>query len=118
RSQASAGLNSARFGISIEAEISVMGAGIGFFESIAHPSLSATLPFLPSAADLNANRCPEEAKCLPQLVDQETLIREMERRGDVGEEHERRRRHADLRRVEDAHVLAAGADRRVGCGDG
>ena len=37
---------------------------------------------------------------------------------DVGEEHERRRRDAGLRGVEDAHFPAAGAGRRMDGGDG
>ena len=53
---------------------------------------------------LDADRRADEPERLAQLVDQEPLVREVERRRDVGEEHERRRRHADLRRVEDAHV--------------
>ena len=41
----------------------------------------------------------------------------MKRRRDVGEEDERRRRDADLRRVQDPHVLAPRADRRIRRGD-
>ena len=46
------------------------------------------------------------------------LVGEVELGRDVGEEHERRRRDARLRRVEDPHVPLAGARGRVHGGDG
>ena len=60
---------------------------------------------------------PTKPNCSRSWLIEEPLVREMERRRDVGEEHERRRRDADLRRVHDPHVLAARADRRVRRGD-
>ena len=45
--------------------------------------------------------------------DEKPLVREVKLRRDVREEHERRRGHARLRRVENAHVPLAGADWRV-----
>src|SRR6185436_744579 len=66
-----------------------------------------------AAAHLQPDRRPHESEFLPQLVQQEPFIGKVERRRDVREEHERRRRNADLRGVHDAHVLAAGTDRRV-----
>jgi hypothetical protein len=38
----------------------------------------------------------------------------VKRRGDVGEEHERRRRYPNLRRVHDADVFSSRAHRRIG----
>ena len=49
-----------------------------------------------------------ESEPLPELVHEKPLVGEVELRRDVGEEHERRRRHAGLRRIEDAHVRRPG----------
>jgi serine/threonine-protein kinase len=70
------------------------------------------------APDLQPDRRPDEAERLAKLVDQEPFVREMEIRRDVGEQHERRRRHSLLRRVKNAHVLPARARRRMRGGDG
>src|SRR5262245_48952700 len=59
---------------------------------------------LAAAAHLNPNRRAEEAELLAELVDEESLIREMKGRRHVREEHERRRRDADLRGVENPHM--------------
>src|SRR6266540_918003 len=72
-------------------------------------SVSATFP----TAHLDPDRCAVETELLPQLVHQEPLVRKMKRRRDVGEEDERRRRVADLRGVQDAHMLPPGADWRM-----
>jgi hypothetical protein len=79
-------------------------------------SRAADVRVLVPAADLDPDRRPDEPEFLAQLVDEEPFVREMKRRGDVGEKHERRRSDADLRRVHDAHVLAAWAHGRVGRG--
>src|SRR6516164_3919987 len=55
--------------------------------------------FVP-AADLNADRRAQEAELFSYLVDEEALVREMKLGGDVGKEDKRRRRDANLRRVE------------------
>src|SRR5213075_2011756 len=81
-------------------------------KSTARPARTAAA-LLAAAADLQADRRAEEAELFAQPVDEEALVREMKRRRDVGEENERRRRHADLRRVENPHVLVPGADRRI-----
>ena len=62
---------------------------------------------------LDPDRRAVEAERLAQPVDQKPLVGEVKRRRDVREEHERRRRDAGLRRVQDAHFVPAGAGRRV-----
>src|SRR5260221_1561967 len=54
-----------------------------------------------------------EAERLAKLVDQKTLVGEVERRRRVREEHECRWRDVGLRGVHDAHFVAPGARRRV-----
>src|SRR5688500_6698505 len=73
--------------------------------------------FAPAAPDMKPDRRAEEAELVPDLVDQEPLVGEVEGGRDVGEEHERRRRHGGLGGIEDAHVAAARARRRVGFGN-
>src|SRR5919197_2001692 len=65
------------------------------------------------AANLNPDWRPRESEFSTQLVHQKALVGEMEGGRNVGEEDEGWRRCADLRRVQNAHVLAAGADRRM-----
>src|SRR5882672_11406559 len=82
------------------------------------PEASAALAWsllLRPAADLEADGSADESEALAKLVDEEALVGEMKRRGNVGEEDERRGCDADLRGIHDTHVLAAGADRRI-CG--
>src|SRR5438270_9525643 len=57
-------------------------------------AVCAALP----APHLNANRRAEEAETLPQLIDRKRLEGEVERVAAVGEDHDGRRRIADLRR--------------------
>ena len=75
-------------------------------------SISGLLPVfcrLP-AAERTWMRMTREAERFPQLVDQETLVtKKVEAGGHVGEEHERGRRHAGLRRVENANAAAPGS---------
>src|SRR5262249_22000301 len=68
------------------------------------PSRAADIGVLVTAADLNPDRRSDKPELFAQLVDEEPLVREMERRRDVGEEDERRRSDSDLRRVHDPHV--------------
>src|SRR5262245_33178336 len=62
---------------------------------------------------LDSDRSPLESERFPQAVPQVSLVREVERRGDVGEEHELGGRDAGLRGVEDADFAAAWARGRV-----
>src|SRR6187397_1565759 len=71
-----------------------------------------------STPNLHANRAANESEFVPQLVDEKSLVREMERRRHVGEKHEPRRRDADLCRVEDADVSAPGTDGGICRGHG
>src|SRR5262245_23768598 len=64
-----------------------------------------------AAPHLHADWRPDESELLPESVDQEPLVREVKRRRDVREKDERGRCDADLCRVEDANLLAAGTDR-------
>src|SRR3954451_20064080 len=75
--------------------------------------LAADVGIAIAAPHLDADRRADETELLAQLVDQEALVGEVERRRHVGEEEERRRRDAGLRRVHDADVSAAWADRRI-----
>ena len=70
------------------------------------------------APHLDPDRRALQAERLAQAVHQEALVGEVERGRDVREEHERRRRDAGLRGVEDAHFAAARARRRMRGGDG
>src|SRR5215475_9951067 len=70
-----------------------------------------------AGADVEADGCAFEAKAVAELIDEKSLVGEMKFGGDVGEEHERGRRNASLRRVENADVRAAGARGRVRRGD-
>ena len=56
---------------------------------------------------------PIEAERLAQPIGEKPLVGEVELGRDVREEHERRRRDARLRGVEDPHVPLARADRRM-----
>src|SRR5207247_6406432 len=91
--------------------------GLPILADAASLALSADVGIAIAAAHLNADRRPDEAEFLPQLIDQETLVGKVERRGDVREEDERRRGDANLRRVQDANVPAARAHRRICRGD-
>src|SRR5437867_2575239 len=71
----------------------------------------------PPGSDVEANRRSLEPEALPQLVDEKPLVGKVKLRRDVGEEDERRRGDAGLRRVEDAHVRAPRAGRRMRRGD-
>src|SRR5207302_9478330 len=62
--------------------------------------------------DVKPNRRAFKSEALPKLVDEKSLVGKVKLCRDVGEEDERRRRDARLRRVEDAHVRAPGAGGR------
>src|SRR5262249_1420488 len=61
-----------------------------------------------AGADVETDGCPFEPKTVAELVDEKSLVGEMEFGGDVGEEHEGGRRNAGLRRVQNADVSGAG----------
>ena len=67
---------------------------------------------------LNLDRRPFQSERFPQLVDQESLVGEMERGRHVGEKDELRRLDPDLGGVEDAHLAAAGTGGGMNGGDG
>src|SRR6185369_263722 len=64
-------------------------------------------------ADVKTDGCPFETKPVPELVDEKSLVRKMELRGDVGEEHEGWRCDAGLSHIENADVRSSRARWRV-----
>ena len=62
---------------------------------------------------MDSNGCSLEPELLTQPVLEIPLIGEVKRRRDVGEKHERRRRHTGLRRVQDADVPRPGTGGRM-----
>ena len=68
--------------------------------------------------DLEANRGAEKAERFAQTVLQKSLVREVQVDSNVREECEGRRRHADLRAVENAHRLFSRAGNGMLGGDG
>ena len=70
-----------------------------------------------AAAHLDANRVAEKSVRLAQPVFEKPLVRKMQLRHGVGKQHERRRRHARLRRIHHAHVALPRRHRRRLRGD-
>src|SRR5688500_9543886 len=68
---------------------------------------------LATCPHLNPDGRAEEPELFPDPVLEIPRVREVKRRRHVGEEDERGRRHGGLRRVQDSHVAAAGALRRM-----
>src|SRR5258708_9465960 len=68
------------------------------------------------ATNLQSDRGPLEPESLPELIDEESLVGEMECRRDIGEQHDGRGRRADLCGVHEAHSMAPWADRGVAGG--
>src|SRR5919199_2559353 len=73
----------------------------------------AAAALLLSTPHLDPNGRTDESEPLAQLIEEEPLVGKMKCRRHVREEHERRRRDANLRRVEDAHMFTSGTHRRI-----
>ncbi len=85
------------------------GVALGLVRACAASWVDGTLAGSALAlADLYAHRGAHQAERLPQPVDEEALVGEVELGGDVREEDERRRADAGLGRVEDADLPLPG----------